>query len=80
MNERNRFPSPHSVYSMELRTQLIEYWNAIATCDELSGALLSLVRDTEIRVTELLATCRDDDLNQAQRITAAFEYKRQQSS
>jgi hypothetical protein len=60
----------------ELRKFLIEYWNLVATHDELGGALGSLVRETEVKVAELLQTGDSWDVYEAHRLTAAFEYTR----
>ena len=60
----------------ELRSTLVNYWNAVATCDELGGVPESLVRETEIKVTELLETGDPWDVYEASRITAEFEFTR----
>jgi hypothetical protein len=60
----------------ELRSNLVLYWNAVATCDELGGALGSLVRETEVKVTELLESNAPWAVYEASRITAEFEYTR----
>jgi len=63
--------------ALECRKELVQYWNAINQCDDLGGVLGELVRETEIRVTELLESGRASDLLEAHRITAAFECQRQ---
>jgi hypothetical protein len=66
---------PASVVT-ELRSNLVEYWNAVATCDELRGVLGSLVRETEVKITELLATGDPWDVYEASRLTAKFDITR----
>jgi hypothetical protein len=72
-------PLPDSLVG-ELRKRLVDYWNAVASCDELGGVLGSLVRETEIKVTELIATGDPWDVYEASRVTAEFDYVRSQSS
>lgn len=59
-----------------LRNGLTDYWNGIDPNDDLTGVLRGRVRETEIRVTELLETGRDEDLLKACRLTAEFEWNR----
>jgi len=76
----NRRPTPLPASIAELRRNVIDYWNAIATCDDVGGALGSLVRETEIRVTELMNSGDPQDVYEASRLTAAFEYTRRMLS
>jgi hypothetical protein len=76
---RRLTPLPASLVT-EIRRGLVNYWNAVATCDELVGALGSLVRETEVRVTELLETGDPWDVYEASRLTARFECIRDQCS
>lgn len=73
---RHPIPIPDSI--AERRSNLIGYWNATATCDDLGGILGSLVRDTEVRVTELLSSGDPEDVEKADRLTAFFEISRRQ--
>lgn len=75
---RQLIPLPDSI--PELRRGIVNYWNAIATCDNLGGVPGSLVRETEIKVTELLETGDPLNVVEAARVTAAFEYTRQMNS
>jgi hypothetical protein len=61
----------------DLRRKVINHWNAIAQSDDLGGPLGELVRETEVKVTELLQTGQICDIYVANRITAEFEYRRQ---
>ena len=61
----------------EHRANLVIYWTAVASCDDLGGALGTLVHDTEVRVTELLQSGDERDVYEACKITAKFEYLRQ---
>lgn len=72
---RRLIPLPASVVT-ELRSNLVEYWNAVATCDELGGDLGGLVRETEVKVTELLQSGDPWDVYEASRLTADFEFTR----
>jgi len=81
MTNELRRPIPLPDLNVELRRKrIIDYWNAIATCDDLGGNIGSLVRETEVKVTELLESGDVQDVLVADRITAAFEYVRQQNS
>jgi hypothetical protein len=72
---RRLTPLPASIV-VELRRNLVEYWNAVALCDELGGVLGSLVREVEVKVTELLESGDSWDVYEANRITAEFDYTR----
>jgi len=63
-----------------LRKGLVEYWNGISSSDDLSGVLRGRVRETEVRVTELLESGSDEDLLEANRLTVAFEWDRTSGS
>jgi len=75
ITNRRLIPLPTS-FVTELRSNLVEYWNAVATCDELGGVLGSLVRETEVKVTELLESSDPWDVYEAGRLTAVFEFTR----
>lgn len=75
IKNRRLIPLPDSVVT-ELRSNLVFYWNAVATCDELGGVLGSLVRETEVKVTELLETGNPWDVYEASRLTAKFDFTR----
>lgn len=72
---RRLIPLPGSVVT-ELRSDLVTYWNAVAFCDDLGGILGSLVRETEVEVTELLESGDPCDVYEACRLTAEFEFTR----
>jgi hypothetical protein len=72
-------PLPDSLVAQH-RKGLVDYRNAVNACDGLEGVLGSLVRETEIRVTDLLQSGEPCDVYEASRITAEFEYIRAQSS
>jgi hypothetical protein len=55
-----------------VRKGLIDFWNAIDQCDDLRGVPWGSVRETEIRVTELLQSNQVPDVYEASRITAEF--------
>lgn len=72
---RRLIPLPDSVVT-ELRSNLVQYWNAVATCDELGGVPGSLVREKEVEVTELLQSSDPLAVYQASRLTAEFDVAR----
>ena len=74
-NNSRLIPLPDKI--AELREDLVIYWNAIVMCDDLVGVLGDLVRETEVRVTELLETGDPWDVYEASRETASFEITRQ---
>ncbi len=69
--KRRLIPLPDSI--AELRRNVIDYWIAIAMCDNLGGVSGDLVRETEVRVTELLERGDNFAVYEASRITAEFE-------
>jgi hypothetical protein len=79
ITDHRLIPLPDSLVD-EFRKRLVNYWNAVAICDELGGVPESLVRETEIRVTDLLLSGDPWDVYEASRITAEFEYILSQSS
>lgn len=62
------------------RKDVINYWDAMAQLDDLGGTLGELVRETEVKVTELLQTGQAYDVYLAARLTAEFHCHRQASS
>jgi len=64
----------------DVRDQLIRYWNAIDQCPDLTGVLGDLFHDTETKVTELLQSNQVDDVYEAMRLSAWFEYMRRKSA
>jgi hypothetical protein len=78
IQNRRSVPLPNQIAA--LRSGIVEYWNAFATCDDGGGFLGSLVRETEVKVTELLETGDPCDVYEASRVTAAFEFTRQHFS
>lgn len=62
--------------ALEVRENLVWYWNEAGQCQRLRGVVGELVRETEVKVTELLETGRVCDLQEAERLTAAFHYLR----
>lgn len=76
--DRRLMPCPDA--DSKLRGVLVNYWNAIANCEEMGGLSGDLVRETEVRVTELLNTGNPFDLQLASRITARFECERARHS
>jgi hypothetical protein len=66
--------------ALEVRKNLVWYWNEAGQCPRLRGVLGELVRETEIKVTELLETGQTCDVQKADRLTAAFHYLRVQFS
>ena len=77
MTTIRRLPTPLPTSIAELRNGIVQYWNKIANRDDLGGVPGSLVRDAEIKVTELLETGEPPDIITAARVTAEFEYTRQ---
>jgi hypothetical protein len=75
VTNRRLIPLPASAVA-ELRSSLVDYWNRVATCDELGGVPGNLVRETEVIVTELLQSGDPWDVYEASRITAEFDYTR----
>jgi len=63
------------VFALECRTELVEFWNALRLRDDLGGVPGELVRETEIKVTELMATGLASDLYEAHRLTARFAWQ-----
>lgn len=63
--------------ALRCRREVVNYWDAINQCDDLGGVPGELVRETEIRVTELLQSGLSSDLYEANLITARFECQRQ---
>jgi hypothetical protein len=63
------------VSTLECRMELVEFWNAMNLRDDLGGVPGELVRETEIRVTELMASGLASDLYEAHRLTARFAFQ-----
>lgn len=66
--------------ALEVRKWIVEYWNGIAQCDYLGGVLGELLREKEIRVTELLEAGNADDVYRASLLTAEVEALRRSLS
>lgn len=80
MAAESRGPMSQPDPSDEQRRSIVDYWNAIAICENLGGISGSLLRETEVEVTELLETGDPRNVYGAMRITAAFEYQRRLNS
>jgi hypothetical protein len=59
-----------------IRKGIIEYWNEVASCDDLGEVPGDLVHDREVKVAELLLTGQVSDVYEASRLTAEFECMR----
>lgn len=70
---RHPMPSPEDLEVW--RQFLVTYWNGAAFSDDLVGVPGDLVRQTEIRVTELLQDGSSEAIYEACRLTVAFAYK-----
>lgn len=64
----------------EVRVNLVKYWNAIDLSSDLSGVPGDFVQEIQARVTELLQSNQVGDVYEAGRLTAWFEYRRQEAS
>lgn len=73
MVTKNCHPIPPPESLNLCRQHLVGYWNNVAFREDLVGVPGSLVRDTEIRITELLEDGSLEAIYQAMRLTVEFE-------
>jgi hypothetical protein len=65
---------PHGLDA--IRTQVIEYWIAVEQCDDPGGTTWDVLEDYKNRVTECLYRGIPEDIREASRLTAEFEWHR----
>jgi len=80
MAKRHNLPPLSEAKLLEVRKMIADYWNGIAICDAMSGTLRELLRDEEIKVTDLLTKGRAPDIYDAWRITVRAERIREELS
>lgn len=65
----HELPPLSETKELEIRRLIVDFWNGFSICDDLSGTLRELLREMEIKVTDLLGTGQGDDVYDAWRIT-----------